>query len=167
MVIAIICRSTPPLDQPRSKVSSALASTRSGSAGKSGEPISAQMAALPSAYAVRPRPRRASSTGTSRGCCQPTERLPVVDMMLVSDSTRRGRSTAMVCTTIPPIDTPHRWAASIPRWSSRANASAPRSCSVYGGLTQRPANARTSIERVTRPATLVERPVSRLSKRMT
>ena len=123
----------------------------------------AQMAALPSAYAVRPRPRRTSRTGSSRGCCQPTDRLPVDDMMLVSDRTRRGCSMAIVWAIMPPIETPATWADSRPRWSSRATASAAMSEMPYGVGTRRPLNARTSMVRVTRPLTLVERPVSRLS----
>ena len=84
-------------------------------------------------------------------------------MMLVSDRTRRGCSMAIVCAIIPPIDTPATWADSRPRWSRSANASAAMSARPYGVRTCRPENARMSMVLLTRPATLVDRPVSRLS----
>jgi hypothetical protein len=93
--------------------------------------------------------------------------LPVVDMMLVSDRTRAGSSIAMVCTIIPPIDTPTMWALAIPRWSRSPKASAARSDMEYGARVRRPANASTSIRRVTRPWPREDRPTSRLSKRIT
>ena len=114
-------------------------------------------------YSSRLGPRAASSAGSRVGLCQPTDRLPVVDMMLVSDRTRCGRSIAIVCAIMPPIETPTTWAVSRPRWSSRPNASAAMSPSVYGGRTRRPANARSRADRVTRPTPRDERPVSRLS----
>ena len=105
----------------------------------------------------------ASIPATMLGCVQPTVRLPVVDMMLVSERTRLGCSIARVWAIMPPIETPAMWADSRPRWSSRPTASAAMSLIEYGVRTGRPANARTSIDRVTRPPTFVERPVSRLS----
>ena len=54
---------------------------------------------------------------------RPTRRSPVVDMIDVSESTRSGRSIAIVCAIIPPIDAPTTWARSMPRWSSRPNVS--------------------------------------------
>ncbi len=54
-------------------------------------------------------------------------------MIEVIDRTRRGWSSAIVCTIIPPMDTPAMWALSHPRWSIRPKASAARSFSVYGG----------------------------------
>ena len=84
-------------------------------------------------------------------------------MIEVIERTRCGFAIAMVCTIIPPIDTPTMWALSQPRWSIRPNASAAMSSSVYGGGRLGRAKARTSARRVTRPSTLVDRPVSRLS----
>jgi hypothetical protein len=98
---------------------------------------------------------------------QPTVRRPVVDMMEVSESTRSGCSMTMVWAIMPPIDTPVTCAAAIPRWSSNPTASAAMSLIVYGG---RPTCAyeRTMSRRVAaRPRSFVERPTSRLSKRMT
>ncbi len=54
-------------------------------------------------------------------------------MIEVSDRTRRGCSTAIVCAIMPPIDTPTTWALSQPRWSIRPKASSAMSLSVYGG----------------------------------
>ena len=54
-------------------------------------------------------------------------------MIEVSERTRFGCSTAIVCTIIPPIDTPTTWALSQPRWSIRPKASLAMSLSVYGG----------------------------------
>ena len=105
--------------------------------------------------------------GISRGCCQPTERFPVVDMMLVSERTRAGCSIAIVCAIMPPIEMPTTWADAIPRWSSRPKESSARSCIEYGARVRRPAKASTSIRRVTRPCAREERPTSRLSNRIT
>ena len=161
--IASICRITPLADTPRSKVSWARAITSSWGWGKAGDPISCHILAEAAAYASRPAPRGAISVGSSRGCCQPTERLPVVDMMLVSERTRSGRAMAMVWAIMPPIEMPTTCADSSPRWSSSPKPSSAMSASVYGGRTARPAKARTSAERRTRSSILVERPVSRLS----
>ena len=108
-----------------------------------------------------------SIAGINVGCSHPTDRLPVVDMMLVNERTRAGSSSAMVCTIIPPIDTPTMWAEPIPRWSSSPKASVARSCSEYGACVRRPAKASTSIRRVTLPGAREDRPTSRLSKRIT
>jgi hypothetical protein len=72
----------------------------------------------------------AISIGSSAGCCHPTVRLPSVDMIEVSERTLFGWSMAMVCTIIPPIETPTTWALSQPRWSISPKASAPMSLSV-------------------------------------
>src|ERR687898_816125 len=90
------------------------------------------MAMLLSTYASRPAPRGPISRGRRDGCCQPTVRRPVVELMLVSERTRVGCSTATVCAIMPPIDTPTRCADSRPRWSSSATASPARSDIVYG-----------------------------------
>ena len=68
-----------------------------------------------------------SASAAASGLCQPTVRRPVVDMMLVSDSTRRGCSIAIVCAIMPPIETPTTCAASMPRWSRRPRPSSARS----------------------------------------
>ena len=74
------------------------------------------------------------SAGIRRGSCQPTVRLPVVDMMLVSDRTRFGCSIATVCAIMPPIEMPATCADSRPRWSISATASPARSDMEYGDL---------------------------------
>ena len=107
--------------------------------------------------------RGATSIGSSDGLCHPTVRRPVVDMMLVIDSTRAGASTAMVWTIMPPIETPATCAASMPRWSSRARPSPAMSSREYGARARPVVKARTSWVRRTRARTFVERPVSRLS----
>jgi hypothetical protein len=89
--------------------------------------------------------------------------LPVVDMIEVNDRTREVCSTAIVWAIMPPIEMPTTCAASMPRWSSSPTASVAMSPSVYGGVTRRPANARTRDSRVTRPRCREDRPVSRLS----
>ena len=114
-------------------------------------------------YSSRLGPREVSSAGRRVGLCQPTDRLPVVDMMLVRDRSRCGCSTAMVWAIMPPIETPTTWAVSRPRWSSRPNASAAMSRMEYGARTRRPAKARSRAERVTRPTPREDLPVSRLS----
>ena len=58
---------------------------------------------------------RPSGTGDSNaiiasGSGWPTSVWPVVDMMLVSDSTRSGCSMAMAWAIIPPMDSPATWA---------------------------------------------------------
>ena len=88
-------------------------------------------------------------------------------MMLVSERTRAGCSIAIVCAIIPPIDTPTTWARLDPEVVEQPERVAAMSVMEYGARTWAPAEARTSIPRVTRPATLVERPTSRLSKRIT
>jgi hypothetical protein len=90
-------------------------------------------------------------------------RRPVVELMLVSERTRVGCSTAIVCAIMPPIDTPTRCADSRPRWSSSATASPARSDIVYGVRARPVAKARTSWSRRTGAATRDDRPVSRLS----
>ena len=87
---AIICRSTP-LAQAAVEVSPA--SSRVRVLGVAGSPVSRSSARSRRCPRRTPRGRGLrgrSSAGISRGYCQPTERLPVVDMMLVSDRTRRG-----------------------------------------------------------------------------
>ena len=107
---------------PRSQVSSARARAASSSWGKPGDPIIRPIRTLPSTYSSRP-PRVLSSTGISFGCCQPTVRRPVVDMMLTSERTRAGASIAIVCAIMPPIETPVTCADSQPRWSISPSAS--------------------------------------------
>ena len=77
-----------------------------GPRGRPGSRSSATAAPRSRRTPSRPGPRGAISIGSSLGCCQPTVRLPIVDMMLVSERTRAGCSIAIVCTIIPPIDTP-------------------------------------------------------------
>ena len=77
--------------------------------------MNCHMRADVSAYAARPGPRGAISIGSNLGCCHPTVRLPKVDMIEVIERTREGREIAMVCTIIPPIDTPAMCADSQPR----------------------------------------------------
>ena len=55
------------------------------------------------------------STLQTRSFGSPARRLPVVDMIDVSESTRSGRRIAIVWAIMPPIDTPTTWAASMPR----------------------------------------------------
>ena len=71
-------------------------------------------------------------------------------MMLVSDRTRLGCSTATVWAIMPPIEMPATCADSRPRWSIRATASPARSDIEYGAFTLRPPKARTSWLRLTR-----------------
>ena len=92
-------------------------------------------------------PPRPSGTGDSSaiiasGSGWPTSVWPVVDMMLVSDSTRSGCSMAIVCTIIPPIEAPTTWAAGMSSASSRPTASAASSDSVYGRLDRLPGGER-------------------------
>ena len=87
---------------------------------------------------------------------------PVVDMIDVSDSTRAGCRMASVWAIIPPIDAPTTCAAGKPRASSRAAASSAMSPRLYGEM--RSAYACT---RFARPWSLLERPQSRLSNRIT
>ena len=96
-----------------------------------------------------PRGRAAagrSSAGNSRGCCQPTVRLPVVDMMLVSERTRAGSLDRHRLHDHPA----HRHADDVGDARSRGGRAARtrrapgRSCE-YGARTRAPAKARTSI----------------------
>ena len=73
----------------------------------------------------------------------------------------------MVWAIMPPIETPQTCADSIPRWSRSPKASSAMSAREYGARTRRPAAARSSVVRVTRPTPRLERPESRLSKRIT
>ena len=87
----------------------------------------------------------------------------MVDITEVIDRTRLGRSAAIVCTIMPPIETPTMCAPSQPRWSISPKASSAMSLSVYGGRLPRPTKDCTSWRRATRPLIRLERPVSRLS----
>ena len=108
--------------------------------------------------------RRASSVGASRGCCHPTNRRPVLDMIEVSERTRSRKCSAIVCAIIPPMETPTTWARSWPRWSSSGD---PVVGHVDAGCTAarlgRPRAAWTICRWVTRPRARLDRPVSRLS----
>ena len=89
--IASICRITPLADTPRSKVSSAR--RRAGSRRRRGSRGSRSPSTSRRSAARRPRGPAcggATSIGSSDGLCHPTVRRPVVDMMLVIDSTRAG-----------------------------------------------------------------------------
>ena len=118
-------------------------------------------------------PRRALAAGRRAGRrtpCRlgsPTQRLPVVDMIETSERTRSGCSIAIVWTIIPPIEAPTRWADSIPRWSISPNVSRGHVAQQVGRGARggRRACRRGSAPRPT--SILVERPMSRLSKRMT
>ena len=97
------------------------------------------------------------------GC--PFQRLPVLDMIEVSDRTSSGCSAASTWPIIPPIDAPTMWAGAMSRPSIRAAASSAMSERVYwpGGVRL------SSISLVDGGlfSTWVERPMSRLSKRTT
>ena len=82
---------------------------------------------------------------------------PVVDITDVIDSNRSGCSMASVCTIIPPIDSPITCARSTPHASRTANASAAMSDNRYAAP-----DASTGAS-----ANDVDRPTSRLSKRIT
>ena len=53
-------------------------------------------------------PADASRAGITRGFCQPTVRLPVVDMIDVRVRARSGWVMQIVCAIMPPIETPTR-----------------------------------------------------------
>ena len=118
-----MCRITPLRLMPRSKVTSArsLRRRRRGR-GSPARRCGARRTPSPATYSSRVRPARRSRCGSSRGSWKPTRRLPVVDDSEVSDSTRSGDSSAMVCAIMPPIDTPATWAARSPRWSMQRDA---------------------------------------------
>ena len=82
------------------------AAARRGRTGRPAEPISDHMASAALDVRVAAGLARGDEPGSSEGCCQPTVRRPVVELMLVSDRTRRGCSMATVWAIIPPIDTP-------------------------------------------------------------
>ena len=83
---------------------------------------------------------------------------PVCDITDVIDSSRSACSMASVWTIIPPIETPITWARSTPLASSTAIASAAMSDERVGrAAARRPGRRRSG----------VERPTSRLSKRIT
>ena len=98
-------------------------------------------------YSSRPGPRACSSAGSRVGFCQPTERLPVVDMMLVSERTRCGCSMAMVCAIIPPIDTPTTCADVEPEVVEQPEGVVGHVAERVRRPDPRPANARTSAAR--------------------
>ncbi len=136
----------------------------SGVGGKSGDPISPHTRVERATYASRDGPLGETSTGSSRGCCQPTDRLPVVDMTLVSERTRPGCSIAIVWAIIPPIDTPTTWAESQPEMVEQADGVAgqvahrvrrPHAAAGEGPQQRGPGHPAA--------ARRVERPVSRLS----
>ena len=83
-----------------------------------------------------------------------------------SDSTRSGLLIAIVWAIIPPIDAPTTCARSIPRWSSRPSVSSAMSCEQVGrrdpAARPRPHHVRHRARR-----SCVDRPTSRLSKRIT
>src|SRR6476620_1242993 len=114
------------------------------------------MVVLALTYASRPAPREALMAGITAGCRQHTVRLPVCDRTLVSERTRGGRAIAIVCTNIPPIETPTTWADAMPRWSRRPKASPARSAMRYGTRTRPPAKALTRVDRLTRPGARLE-----------
>ena len=114
-------------------------------------------------YSSRPGPRPVSSAGSSVGFCQPTERLPVVDMMLVSDRTRRGCAIAIVCAIMPPIETPDDVRGLQAEVVEQAERVVGHVAERVRRPHRRPANARSRADRVTRPPAREERPVSRLS----
>ena len=90
----------------------------------------------------------------------------MLDMIETSERTRSGDCAAMVCAIMPPIERPTTWARSISRWSSSPLASRAMSASVYAGRRMRLV---TSSRRVGGGESVrcVERPLSRLSKRIT
>src|SRR5690348_3355219 len=95
---------------------------------------------------------------------------PVVAMIDVSVSSRSGRSIAIVCAIAPPIDAPTTCTRPIRSASSRPNASAAMSLSRYGASTGLPCIAAASAAPMFgTPAASkrVDKPMSRLSKRMT
>ena len=87
-------------------------------------------------------------------------------MIETIERTRSGYSIAIVWTIIPPIEAPTRWADSIPRWSISPIVSRAMSRSRYGAVARRPDIMSTRLE-TPADSILVERPMSRLSKRMT
>ena len=101
----------------------------------------------------------------TRGFGREALRAPVVDMIEPSDSTRSGASIASVWAIMPPIEAPTTCVRSIPRWSSRPSVSAAMSSSRYGASRRRPAKPRSRFG--TGASIWVERPASRLSKRIT
>ena len=58
---------------------------------------------------------------------RPIRRAPVIDIIEVRLRTRSGKCAATVWAIMPPIDAPTRWAAPMPRASSRPTVSAARS----------------------------------------
>ena len=103
----------------------------------------------------------------SVGC--PTLRSPVLDMIDVMLRTRSGCSIAIVCTIIPPIDTPTTWALSIPSASSNPTASAAMSLSTYCDAIGRRNRTDLAMCQLVGggPVNSVDRPLSRLSSRIT
>ncbi len=91
-------------------------------------------------------------------------------MIEVSERRRSGRSIAIVCAIAPPIDAPTTWARSMPSVSSRPNPSAAISLSRYGASTGLPCSAAAiaaPMFGIPAESKLVDRPMSRLSKRIT
>ncbi len=87
-------------------------------------------------------------------------------MIEASERTRSGCSKAIVWAIMPPIEAPTTWARSTPRWSSRPTASPAMSDSVYeAAFFERSASWRS--DGTGRSRIAVERPTSRLSKRIT
>ena len=109
------------------------------------------------------------SLRSSFGLIRPWRRSLVFDMIDVRLATRTGWRMAIVWAIIPPIDAPTTWARSTSRWSSRPAASSAMSASVYADFAKRGATRPTIICRFVGAgaSTFVDRPMSRLSKRMT
>jgi hypothetical protein len=118
-----------------------------------------------STYASRSFGARRVRTLHTRSLGVPTRRSPVVESIDASESTRSGRRIAIVWAIIPPIEVPTRWARSMPRWSRRPNVSFAMSSSRYGTFVGRPETSRMMFG--IGPLILVDRPASRLSKRIT
>ena len=122
--------------------------------GRSGRPASRsspRSRRCPRRTPSRPRPRRSISTGSRRGCCQPTDRLPVVDMMLVSDRTRPRVLDGHRLRDHAAHRDPDHVGGLEAEVVEQGDGVGGHVASAYGARTRRPAKARTSIDRVTRP----------------
>jgi hypothetical protein len=83
-----------------------------------------------STYSSLLRGGLARKLGYRRSAGWPERRLPVLDMIESRERTRSGHHAAMSWASMPPIDAPTTWAASMPNWSSSLMPSSAISPSV-------------------------------------